>query len=354
VTYYYWDFDTDNVFLEEDEDGDTIAEYTHEPGLYGELIAQERDGQVRYYNFDGQGSTRELTDENGDVTDTYTYTAFGEEIAHTGTTENPFRYKGALGYRTNSDPNDIYVRERIYEPTNGRWLSIDPLGVSLQNSHLYRYTENSPSNISDASGLLSTTSTGHYCPGCGSVCMKWLVKSKGLSAEGLVVQKICFRMNIVTCERRQECCKGTKRHACNVCYYEELFRFTDVQASVDTWSFPRILRTQCGQRGTATVSAQIRAYRFRREGYPKANWTDGSGTVKCGEFSIGASDFTLQEPGWWNAHVAEITSDMRAQWKCCEEDNQKSSLAYGASDGSHESSSCEDNVDPRWERDCFR
>jgi hypothetical protein len=123
MTYYYWDFDTDNVFLEEDENGNVLAEYKHEPGRYGGLIAQERDGQVRYYNFDGQGSTRELTDENGAVTDTYTYTAFGEEIAHTGTTDTPFRYGGALGYYTDNDPNGIYVRERVYEPTNGRWLS---------------------------------------------------------------------------------------------------------------------------------------------------------------------------------------------------------------------------------------
>ncbi len=155
MTYYYWDFDTDNVFLEEDENGDTIAEYTHEPGLYGELIAQERDGQVRYYNFDGQGSTRELTDENGDITDTYTYTAFGEEIAHTGTTENPFRYKGAWGYYTNSDTNDIYVRERIYEPTNGRWLSEDPLG-QIDTPNQFWYVRNSPLSWMDPSGLIPT------------------------------------------------------------------------------------------------------------------------------------------------------------------------------------------------------
>lgn len=134
MTYYYWDFDTDNVFLEEDENGDVIAEYTHEPGLYGELLAQERDGQVRYYNFDGQGSTRELTDENGDVTDTYTYTAFGEEIAHTGTTENPFRYGGAFGYYTDAAAGHVDVRARVYEPRIARWMSQDPLAETQRPS----------------------------------------------------------------------------------------------------------------------------------------------------------------------------------------------------------------------------
>lgn len=48
MTFYYWDFDTDNVFLEEDENGNVVAEYMHESGLYGELLAQERDGQARF------------------------------------------------------------------------------------------------------------------------------------------------------------------------------------------------------------------------------------------------------------------------------------------------------------------
>jgi RHS repeat-associated protein len=152
VTYYYWDFVTDNVFLEEDENGNVLAEYTHEPGRYGEPLAQERDGQVRYYNFDVQGSTRELTDDNGDVTDSYTYTAFGDEIAHTGSTVNPFRYKGALGYYTNSETNNIYVRERSYNPRVARWLICDPIRF-IDRSNLYMFVGNNPINNSDVTGL---------------------------------------------------------------------------------------------------------------------------------------------------------------------------------------------------------
>jgi RHS repeat-associated protein len=190
MTYYYWDFDTDNVFLEEDENGDTIAEYTHEPGLYGELIAQERDGQVRYYNFDGQGSTRELTDENGDVTDTYTYTAFGEEIAHTGTTENPFRYKGAWGYYTSSDTNDIYVREQIYEPTNGRWLSGDKLGFA-DCHNLYLYVHNDPLVGSDPSGLLRETLVGDpMLQSCAAYLVAFQWQLDPTEQNGFIIQSV--------------------------------------------------------------------------------------------------------------------------------------------------------------------
>ena len=168
MTYYYWDFDTDNVFLEEDENGNVIAEYTHEPDMYGELIAQERDGEVRYYNFDGQGSTRELTDENGEVTDTFIYTAFGEEVARTGTTVNPFGYNGTIGYYTNTDTADIYVRARTYEPKIGRWVSLDPLWVRQSNENPYSYVQNNPMNLSDPSGLQTVIPPG-VCKGtdCG-------------------------------------------------------------------------------------------------------------------------------------------------------------------------------------------
>ena len=161
MTYYYWDEVNDNLFGEEDENGEVIASYTHEPGRYGELIAQERDGETRYYNYDGLGNTSELTDENQNVTDTYEYSAFGEEVERTGTTENPFGYKGALGYYTNSGTSDVYVRARTFEPTIGRWLSLDPL-VLLDR---YRYVHNNPANSVDPSGLITAC-----CPFSTDVC----------------------------------------------------------------------------------------------------------------------------------------------------------------------------------------
>ncbi len=152
ITTYYWDVDTDNVFLEEDENGDVVAEYTQEPDLHGELIAQKRDGQVSFYHYDGQGSTLALTDENGAITDTYTYSAFGETIASTGTTVNPYRYIGSRGYQYNEETNDYYVRERVYEPAIARWMSVDPIFPD-DGPNAYMYVNNSPATVVDASGL---------------------------------------------------------------------------------------------------------------------------------------------------------------------------------------------------------
>ena len=46
----------------------------------------------RFYSYDGMGSVRQLINSAGAVTDTYEYDAFGNQIAHTGTTPNNYLY----------------------------------------------------------------------------------------------------------------------------------------------------------------------------------------------------------------------------------------------------------------------
>ena len=46
------------------------------------------------YLYDGHGSVVGLANENGKVTDTYAYDAFGNLISSTGSTENNYRYCG--------------------------------------------------------------------------------------------------------------------------------------------------------------------------------------------------------------------------------------------------------------------
>ena len=76
--------------------------YTNESQDYGNLISQYRKGPTiwvpSYYQYDALGSTRVLTDESGNATDTYTYDAWGNEVAVSGSTVNPFRWVGQVGY----------------------------------------------------------------------------------------------------------------------------------------------------------------------------------------------------------------------------------------------------------------
>lgn len=123
TTHFVWDRLSDNVLAEYDDAGDPIAQYTNEPGQFGELVSQHRGGDTSTYHYDGLGNTRQLTDENQNVTDEYTFSAFGEEVAKTGTTVNPFGFQGALGYYANPATEDLYWQATYYQPSIGRWLS---------------------------------------------------------------------------------------------------------------------------------------------------------------------------------------------------------------------------------------
>ncbi len=134
VTNYLWDEDS---YLEEyDETGATTAAYTNEPTPFGSIISQYKNSETNYYHYNSQGSTHQLTDDNETVTDTFSYDAWGNEIARTGMTPTPFRYIGEVGYYYDEELGSYYVRARAYQPTTGRWISTDPIGL-VEGSNLY-------------------------------------------------------------------------------------------------------------------------------------------------------------------------------------------------------------------------
>jgi len=148
-------WDDQNYLAETDENNDTQAVYTNEPAYYGNLISQRRESNTSYYHYEALGSTRELTDATEAITDTYLYDAWGVPLATVGATINPFRYVGNVGYYFDADTQDNYIRARIYRPTIGRWLSVDPLGTF---SHQYSYSSNFPILFLDPSGEIEVIS----------------------------------------------------------------------------------------------------------------------------------------------------------------------------------------------------
>ncbi len=76
------------VLLETDGAGAVLASY-----VYGDdLISMRRSATVSYFHYDGQFSTRQLTDGLGAVTDSYAYDAFGRLLNASGSTSNNYRY----------------------------------------------------------------------------------------------------------------------------------------------------------------------------------------------------------------------------------------------------------------------
>jgi len=155
VTHYVWDEVTDTIMAEYDGDGNLICSYTTEPELHGNVISQHRNGETSYFHHDGIGNTVAVTNDDGDVTDTFDYDAFGNVTARTGTTEVPFQFGGQKGYYTDFEVPYISVRRRNYEPKIARWLSHDPIGIlSSDSTNLYQFVQNNPVNFIDPSGLI--------------------------------------------------------------------------------------------------------------------------------------------------------------------------------------------------------
>ncbi|MBL4828265.1 MAG: hypothetical protein JKY66_11245 [Spongiibacteraceae bacterium] len=105
-----------------------------------------------YYQYDGLGSTRSLSDENGIITDSYDYEAFGEVLNQTGTTENNYKFTGE---QYDQDLNQYYLRARYYNQNNGRftqqdtWMGNNHDPITL---HKYLYANADPVNYIDPTG----------------------------------------------------------------------------------------------------------------------------------------------------------------------------------------------------------
>ena len=103
---------------EETVNGAVTAQFAY--GLM--RISQNRASAVGYYGYDPGGSVRELLNSAGAVTDTYSYDAFGNTVAQTGSTTNEFLYRGE---QWDSALQMYYLRARYYVPRTGRFLTAD-------------------------------------------------------------------------------------------------------------------------------------------------------------------------------------------------------------------------------------
>ena len=111
------------------------------------LISLQTAGNSLYYLADAMGSVRLLADASANVTDSYDYDAFGNVTAHTGSTDNPFRFAGNWGFYNTGALT--HIGARYYAPEMGRFLTVDPLA---QGTNWYIYGLNDPVNLIDPDG----------------------------------------------------------------------------------------------------------------------------------------------------------------------------------------------------------
>lgn len=106
-----------------------------------------------FYGYDGHGDVRILNGLTGAVTDTYTFDAFGNLIASTGTTPNNYLYTGE---QLDSALHLYNLRARYLSPSTGTFLSRDPYEGMFgepDTLHPYAYVNANPVNAIDPTGL---------------------------------------------------------------------------------------------------------------------------------------------------------------------------------------------------------
>jgi len=146
--------------VEEIVNGEVQRQYT-----YGNSIVSQRqliggNWVASFYNTDGHGNVRQLTNDAGVVTDTYTYDANGKILSQTGTTPNVYLYSGE---RFDSDLGLYHLRARYYNVDRGRFMSLDPYPGEMEEPasiHKYLYANADPVNFLDPSGLSSSSEYG--------------------------------------------------------------------------------------------------------------------------------------------------------------------------------------------------
>jgi RHS repeat-associated protein len=145
--------------VEEIVGGRVEQQYTYGHSIISQRRRNGGTWAASFYATDGHGSVRQLTDEAGAVTDTYTYDAFGKLIEQTGATPNPYLYSGE---RFDADLGLYHLRARYYDPDRGRFTSMDPHPGELDEPlslHKYLYVHADPVNLIDPTGL---SAAGEY------------------------------------------------------------------------------------------------------------------------------------------------------------------------------------------------
>jgi RHS repeat-associated protein len=141
-------------------------------------ISVELDGKIFAPSTDVQGNIRRLIDVNSrTLAASYDFTAFGEKLQPKDKEElhNPWQFASK---RFDPSLNLIYFGKRCYDPTTGRWITIDPAGFK-DSFNLYQYVLNNPFRYVDPNG---ENLLGFLC-GVGQILAGGAIMASGVAFE---------------------------------------------------------------------------------------------------------------------------------------------------------------------------
>jgi RHS repeat-associated protein len=130
-------------------DGTPLREYIYLDGEPLALREYQTSPGIYYYINDHLGTPQRLVDGSGDVVWQAAYLPFGKAEVLTSTVVNNLRFPGQY---YDAETGLHYNWHRFYDPSTGRYISADPIGLA-GGINLYAYVAGNPVNWIDPWGL---------------------------------------------------------------------------------------------------------------------------------------------------------------------------------------------------------
>lgn len=151
-THYVYDLDG-QLIAEADQNGTLRRYYIY---LHREPLALIENGNVYYYHNDHLGTPQKITDPLQQVVWQADYEPFGKATVPIQTINNPLRFPGQY---FDQESGLHYNWHRYYDPTTGRYITSDPIGLA-GGINTYAYVGNNPISFSDPNGLWANVAVG--------------------------------------------------------------------------------------------------------------------------------------------------------------------------------------------------
>ena len=126
--------------------------------MIDQLSAQPK---TYYYVLNLQGDVVKLIDQGGAVAAAYTYDAWGNILASSGSMAetNPLRYRG---YYYDVETGFYYLQSRYYDPATRRFINADAYASTDSSNavscNMFAYCNNNPVLLEDQNGEIGITS----------------------------------------------------------------------------------------------------------------------------------------------------------------------------------------------------